>query len=245
MNWFRRPGVIHLDCFTSNSEAYTFNKINHTRYFIPEWWKNLSKYDETQVHPYGSMKSCYGLIDLFRKGVVLPLWTDLVLYLGEIGSNEFMWQYADSKSNAEIHTAGQRGTYLPETHFQHLKLESPWLFECKEDLHWMTQGITWCFDDPSLIIPQGMLNFKYQIGTNFNFFLKRKEEKQKFIMEAGQPLLQFIPMSEKKIVLHHHLVDDREMYVRSGKKRISKFRNSYVVSKKTLEKQSKCPFGFK
>jgi hypothetical protein len=247
MHFFRRPGVIHLDCFTDNIGAITYTKIEHSMKFIPDWWKQLDKIDPTNMHPTGTMKSCQGFLDLFRKGIVLPLWSDLSVLLGESGTDEVFWQFADYTGSAGIHNAGQRGTYLPEEKYQHLKLTSPWLFTCKEDLHWVLHPISWCFDNPkAVIIPEGVVNFKWQYGTNVNMFFERKPEKQRFLFEAGQPMLQFIPMSEKEIVIHNHFIEPEEMKKKIGATKIHKFRNHYNIGKKIRQaNDSKCPFGFK
>ena len=248
MIFLRRPGVIHLDCFTDRADVFTFSKVNHSKNFIPEWWKKLPKVDPITDHPYGTMKSCQGFIDLFRKGLIIPLWSDISILLGEIGSDEIFWQYADQTSSAGPHPTSQRGyEYLPGQNYQHLKLDSPWIFKTKVDLDWVVHGVTWCNYHPTtVIIPEGILNFKWQVGTNINMFLQRKPEKQKILIEANQPLLQLIPMSEKEIVIHHHLISSDEMSLIGKKHKLSKFRNTYNVSKNIrLENESKCPFGFK
>lgn len=243
----RRPGVIHLDCFTDRPDVYQFAKIDHSRKFIPEWWKELTNIDPTRLHPYPTMKTCQGFLDLFASGVMMPLWSDLSILLGEQGTREYNWQFADSASEIGTHETSQRGNYLPDIKYQHLKITSPWIFRTKQDLQWVVHSPTWCSHNPSAIIfPQGILNFKWQTGTNINFFLERKTEKQKFLLEFGYPLLQFIPMSQKKIIIHHHLVSPNEIITKFNLLKLSKFRNGYNVGKKILqEKESKCPFGFK
>jgi hypothetical protein len=247
MIFFRRPGVIHVDCFTHRPDVFTFSRIDHSRKFIPEWWKKLPKKFPEPFHPFSTLKTCQGFIDLFQKGMILPMWADISIKLGEIGSTKYAWQYSDALSELSVHNIHQRGTYLPDDKFQHMKLRSPWLVKTKQDLDWSVNGISWCHDDPFLVLfPEGVLNFKWQLGTNINFFLKREKEMRSILLEAGQPMVQFIPLSEKKIVLHHHLVDEKEIKNMQVELKLPKFRNAYSLGKKILqEKESKCPFSFK
>jgi hypothetical protein len=247
MIFFRRPGVIHVDCFTHRADVFNFSKIDHSKKFIPEWWKKLPKNHPTHEHPYATMKTCPGFVDLFQKGVILPLWSDLSIILGEIGNNNVGWQYVDQLSELAVHDAEQRGSYLPEDTFQQIKLRSPWILQTKKDLDWGVHGVSWCHADPFLMLfSEGVVNFKWQPGTNINFFLKREKEIRNILIEAGQPMLQFIPLTEKKIVLHHHLVDEKDVVKITSGLKYPKFVNGYNQGKKILEeKESKCPFGFK
>jgi hypothetical protein len=247
MLFFRRPGVIHVDCFTHRADVFNFSKIDHAKKFIPDWWKKLPKNHPTHAHPYATMKTCPGFVDLFQKGLILPLWSDLSIILGEIGNNNVGWQYVDQLSELAVHDAEQRGSYLSEDTFQQIKLRSPWILQTKKDLDWSVHGISWCHTDPfKMVFSEGIVNFKWQPGTNINFFLKRKKEVSNILLEAGQPMLQFVPLTEKKIVLHHHLVDEKEVVKITSGLKYPKFVNGYNQGKKILEeKTSKCPFGFK
>jgi hypothetical protein len=247
MIFFRRPGVIHVDCFTHRADVFNFAKIDHARKFIPEWWKKLPKHHPNHVHPYATMKTCPGFVDLFQKGIILPLWSDLSIILGETGTNVLGCQFVDEASEIVVHDVEQRGSYLPENKYQHIKLRSPWVLQTKKDLDWSAHGISWCHDDPFLMLfSEGIVNFKWQPGTNVNFFLKRELERRNILINAGQPLLQFIPLTEKKIVLHHQLVDEKEVVKITSGLKYPKFVNGYSLGKKILQqKESKCPFGFK
>jgi len=251
MFFFRRPSVIHVDCFTDRPDVYTFNKIDHSVKFLPAWWKKLPKQAKNSPdnHPFPTLKTCQGFIDLFKSGIILPLWSDLSINLvkSNDSTNETFWQFADRMSYNEVHHADQRGTFLPKEEYQHFKLLSPWHLKTKEDLNWVVTGNTWINNNLSTIFfPEGILNFKWQAQTNVNMFLKKENVNKQMLLEVGQPLLQFIPMSEKKIVLHHHLVSQSEFQSVCDSGLLHTFINGYSKGKKILqEKESKCPFGFK
>jgi hypothetical protein len=250
MHFFRRPGVIHLDCFTDRADVFALSKIDHSMKFIPDWWKSLPKsVNNTDNHLFPTLKTCQGFIDLFKNGIILPLWSDLSINLAKINHSDNLntWQFADQMSIIEIHNFQQRGNFLPKEEYQHFKILSPWHLKTKEDLNWVVTGNTWVNNDLSKIFfTEGMLNFKWQAQSNINMFCKRENKDQNILLEAGQPMLQFIPMSDKKIVLHHHLVSEYEFVNIAKSKRRFTFINGYNKGKKILQEQeSKCPFGFK
>lgn len=93
----------------------------------------------------------------------------------------------------------------------------------------------------NFVIPPGIVNYKYQHTTHINMFLSLKEKKT-FSLNAGDPMVYLLPLSEKEIVLKHHLVSMNEFnnYFRT---KIS-FLNSYRKRANIIKSKGKCPFGF-
>ena len=63
------------------------------------------------------------------------------------------------------------------------------------------------------------------------------------MLEAGQPLVMLVPLTDKEVIVKKHLIGKDEMirkYVR-----VTTFHNHYVKEKKIQQqKEKKCPFHF-
>jgi hypothetical protein len=85
----------------------------------------------------------------------------------------------------------------------------------------------------------GVLDFKYQNGTNINFFLNNTIRNQ-VLLEAGTPMLHMIPLTEKKLEIKLHLIEEIEytkMFALNNA--TPKFSGNYAEKKKL---NATCPF---
>ena len=248
-NFLKKDIIVH--CYTADAGVYNYSPIGKAIEFIPSWWKDLPKSlppTDGSLNIYPTMKTCSGFTDLFSKGFVQPLWSDLLLEIGpqsEIGVDCYRYKFSDSKSSIQHHSVLQFNNYYPSTHYQHLKILSPWELVCDEDVDFLAISPTWTYDNPEkMIVHSGILNFKYQSGVNINIFWKREVEETTHHLSVGQPLLHYIPLSDRKIQLKMHLVSLEEMQKIRQQNASTKFLNKYKYNKKTL-KQNGCPFHFK
>jgi hypothetical protein len=155
------------------------------------------------------MKSCAGFVDLYKVGVMLPMWSDLRMSVSPDGN--VVYQYSDAKSSADFHHQEQRGDFASEDQYINIKLASPWLFRTKEDISWIMIPAMYAQKDPGRYITcVGSLNFKYQSGSNINLLLPKKDVETNIEIQHGEPIVHVIPMSDKKIKVHNHLVDANE-----------------------------------
>lgn len=247
-NFFKKEIVV--DCYTSRADVFNFSPIQKANKHLPSWWKALPKTVQKPDNPalqVSTMKHCAGFTDLFSKGFMLPLWSDLSLTIGgqrEDSSHQYRYQFADGESYIDHHAEFEWGGTYPLTHYQHLKMLSPWRIVCNEDINFLVLQPTWTIKNPEeMFIPPGMLNFKYQCGTNINMFYKRKPEDTVYMLEHGQPLLHFVPLTERKIKLQLHLVSEETLKRIASIGRANTFINKYKNNKRIL-KESKCPFNF-
>lgn len=241
MLFFSNRSNLHLDCFTKRQEVFDYAKIESATNFLPKWWKDLPKTRITDNFlPLPTMKTCVGMVDYYKLGLIYPLWSDISFLVGSKTEPNFKWNFADGISDADIHPTFQRGGYLPPEEYQHVKLYSPWLLTCKEDLNWSMTQPTWNFDALGQIhIVPGLMNFNYIPQPNINIFLRRGDESYSFLIKHGQPMMHILPMSNKKIVLHHHLVDEKEYAKINYKVPRLSFNNNF---RKFLNIKNKCPF---
>jgi hypothetical protein len=252
--FFRKNSPIVLNCYTHRQELIDAFPVSHTQKHIPKWWKNLPKTGTSkngEIHS-PTMRTCTGFVDYYTNGFTIPLWTDLLFTVNEKAkslSDGVSWQNADDTTRFDVHPAYQRGSYLPEDKYQHLKLLSPWLIECKEDVKFVQTGNTWAFDDPAeVLIPPAILGYNYQASSHINMFLVYSQELKKIYIPAGTAMVNIVPMSDRPLVIKHHLLSKQDF---ESKERALNYKPSFLGSvgkmmkfKKEASTKSKCPFGF-
>jgi len=251
--WIRNKldGPVYLDCYTSNPNAYKAARISSAINHLPSWWKRLLPTVERPVmnellkfkRPGSTMRHCTGLTDMFKKSFCIPLWSDLIIHLEPAMQEGYAWKFADGRSKLTEHPAFQRGDFMPPEHFQHLKLDSPWYLHCDENINFLFFDPFWpSYEGEEVaIIPPGLLNFQYQSGTNINMFIRKLENESRTVdLKLNTPLVFITPLTERKVVLRHHLVSQEyaTMYVNRP---VAAFNDSYVKGKKAqieTEKQA-------
>ena len=235
--FFFKKKQLHIDFFTCRSEVYEYAPIDQANKFIPRWWKDLPK------HPNNStdfnMRYCSGFNDLYKSGLIIPLWSDLNIVIGPTHAS---YQYSDRTSTADFHPTEQRGEFAPDS--LHMKLNSPWIAKCSEDIRWISIGTQ--YNQQSLsdyALANGILEFKYQSGLNVNLMFARHAADRTSFIEHGTPLMQLIPLDERRVVHHNHLVSIDEM-IRLERKsaRITFQAKYYKVLQLAKNKEEKCPF---
>jgi len=252
MIFFFKPSTIQLDCFTHRPDVYRFFPIVKGNKCFPNWWKNLKNpyFDFETMKIKANMKSCSGFLDFYMNSICIKFWSDLAIEMKNTNDIEFKWQFGDFQTQLQTHTNDQFPNYLDGGEHIQIKFWSPWLFKCKKDINWVWVGNSWEENfNNEMNIPPGVLNFKHQHATHVQLFLKCEKNKvtRKFF-KSNTPLVNIFPMSEKKIIVHNHLIDQGE-YKKMQSSQVSAlgfFTKKYFQGLKlTKEKESKCPFGFK
>jgi hypothetical protein len=249
-DFFIKKKEIVLDCFTYVPHAYDYAKIDQAVKYFPDWWKSTPKLLDSGS---ATIKNCVGLIDYYKKGIVIPSWFALEVNVFEHGNSEwFSWESSN-------HSVATNESHVPEQFYnftgdqgKNLKITSPWAFKTKEDIYFTWSQPTWSHRSLLQYITAlpAVVNFKYQHSTNLNFFVINKHEVQKFTIPPIEPLIILHPMTEKTVSIKNHLVSKEEWDRIFGLDRFVFNRNSldtlnfYKKRKKLHQKldQSKCPF---
>jgi hypothetical protein len=241
MFFFPKKKIV-VDCLTSNalaSELYCPDKAVN---FYPDWWKTLDgsfKNPKNGFTDVATMKTCMGFTDYYQNAFILPLWSDLKIKVDN--ENNFRWQFSDQKSSAITHELEQRKGFIEN--YNHLKLDSPWLFKSKSDVYFSVTQPIWNFtDSPQVIIPPALLEFKYQNITNINMFFPKTEKE--YLFEAGHPMMAFTPCTENQVEFKTHLVDYQEFVKHYDLQNQVYFVNKYRKIKSKYTSLNKCPFNF-
>ena len=243
--WFKRTKIM-VDVLTSIPGVHRLYPIDKGTNKFPSWFKKMpATYPEVNKHgiliKHPTIKTCSGVLDLYRNSFSIPLWSDLIINTNADGS--WAYQYsADQSPEIVQHSSRQ----LPEINsYIHLKLASPWLITEKT-------GVNFYFTDSFYNkmdrwndyknVP-AIVNYKYQHTSNINMFVPKVAST--ISIDAGTPIATLIPLTEKDVVIKSHLISAEEWNrLNSSTSYTQSFTNFYEKRKKIIDKQSKCPMAF-
>lgn len=245
MFWKKKKEIV-LHCYTDRSEVYNYFPIVEAKRKIPEWFKKIPvpafKNIEDNNFQTLNLKQCVGFLEYYKKGFMLPLWSDLALNIGARNSLDYSWQYSDGCSNIDLHDPQQTNNNFDPLLYQHLKLISPWQFRCDEDISFLAIEPGWQFDVLGTArILSGVVDFKYQSATHVNIFCTREEKESRLMWKAGMPLYHYIPLTDRKITLKTHLVS-HEHYSRIANMCCPITFTRHYEERKKILRTSGCPY---
>jgi hypothetical protein len=247
-HFFHRTPDINLDCFTASNATYMTTPIVKASKAFPDWWLKLKPYTPTFHHtpenPHHlsrekemTARDCYSIRELYKKGIILENWCDISFRLE---NGYFNYWYAANSDKPETHPREQLGEGFPNYH--HIKLVSPWAFREKTGAKFLWLGAEWSLDKLEIKVLPGVINFDIisQVNVNMMFPIRNGT----FMIPIGNPLVQLVPLSEKNLKVHNHLVTQEEF----NKLSLSSNKPSFFGSRKTIQlrKRNKergtCPF---
>lgn len=255
---FRRSSTIDVDCFTSNNYAYKFTPVVKASKAKPEWYDKVenikpsttTKWPQYHINDLGcidfdwkpslrTVKSCPGFHELYSKGFILENWCDFVVNVNEKG---ITYHYSNGKRPI-LHSNEQVSPGFSNFHI--LKLNSPWIIQTKEDVPFIALSAQWSLEKFDFHILPGIVNFYHQTGSNV-FLTIKKDIDDQFLIPMGQPLMQFIPLTDKKIKIHNHIVSEDELATKTYNVTGTSmgWRRTKALIKRNDGRKSKCPFGF-
>jgi hypothetical protein len=118
---FKKPSKIYVDCFTEIEDLPILFPVLNAADRLPTYWKNLATTCPHEGVQRGTMKTCPGVSDLYRTGMILQTWCDTHI---DTGNNKLEWMPPGA---GESHDPKQWGDSF-KNHY-HLKLISPWRFK--------------------------------------------------------------------------------------------------------------------
>jgi len=248
MFFFIKPSVIHLDCFTQDERVHKFYPVAPATQFIPEWWRQLPKTYKSKEMWWGSatMKSCPGFTEYYRNSITIPMWSDVIIEV--FGQDQgYRWQFADHKTHAVPHDEAQFKNFIDLKDYAQIKINNPWYFKTKKSVKWMWNFPIWNYSTPdSIMLLPGVTDFRYSYTTNLNLVVNKSKERQ-IVINEGIPIVNFIPLSDKRVKIHNHLISSTEYSNFTSSINLdARFLNSYRKNIQDIDKLSgsKCPFGF-
>lgn len=242
MFFFFRTPKIYVDLLTTDPSVYKYSRPDYAVKFIPEWLKNTKGLLTDGISPLPTIKRCPGLLDMYKRGIIKPMWHDLAIQINS-ESKTYNWESAPGyPPSISDHVIKQWETFVSPNKYAHMKLNSPWLIRTKKSLFWQTMPCYWNdrMQDNYHIVP-GILDTKYVNNMNINMFLKY-EPSRKFMIPINTPIDHYMPLTESKIKIKHHLISEQEYYkIETYKAMFTGQYNSKVADDR---KKSKCPFSF-
>lgn len=258
-SFFHRTPRIHVDCFTADNTAYKFAPIVTANKAKPEWFEKItppqpsntkSKFysiDENGMIGFNkdpslrTLRSCPGFLELYKRGFIIESWCDMAFNVEE---DNISYHYSNGKAII-MHKPGQIDPGFKEHYL--LKLNSPWHITSKESLPCAVVGAEWSLEDYNFKVLPGMVDYQYHTSTNA-FITIRKNVKDQFFVPIGQPLLHFIPLTDKKVIIHNHIVTEEELQTKiyNVTGTTGGWRKTFQLVRRNQkrEKEGKCPFGF-
>jgi hypothetical protein len=243
---FFKPKTIVVDCFTDDAGIHEFYPISRVNEALPDWWKKLDSLVDI-AEPSGivvarsTLKRCDGFTSLYKRGAVLPMWSDLKIVSSDLSYSFTFAKTSHTKQDApiEFHDRWQYGeTFNSQLH---MKLLSPWFLKENTGCEFMLSSMTWNNHDhwTNFTILPGVVDYRYQHATHINCFLETNKE---ILIEAGTPMYQIIPLTDSKVVFKNHLVDSNELE-KIKQRDYRSFFGGYKKLKNIKKNSSGCPFS--
>lgn len=231
-----------VDCFTSNMNAFELFPIQQSIKFVPEWWKNAPKeYEVRELFPVSTIKRCPAIIEQYKHGLIIPLWSDLAI--AARGGDNWEIKFSNPNTSIEPHDSKQWSSFADPNKYKHFKLMSPWALQTKEEIYWQYSKPVWSFPvNSNLFIAPGIIDFKTQHSTHVNLLMPL-EARPPYVINAGQPIAQLMPLSDREVDIRLHLISEDEYKARHT----SRFTHSFVkgyMRTNAIKKEKKCPFHF-
>jgi hypothetical protein len=206
---------IILDCFTNDTIAYDYAKIQYGYQTMPQWWKEMPQSVEGRGgEDLPTIKACRAFRKHYERAIVMPLWGDLQLKLTSDTDGPHLYEW--SCANENFNTDSSHNDFGFEGYTQsdgfNIKFSSPWLFKSKSKIEYVVTQPTWSNREltDNLVLLPGVVDFKYQFNTNINFFCRKPEESIKIDIPAQTPMVMYYPLTEDKVIIKNHLVDNSE-----------------------------------
>ena len=256
-SFFHRTPKIYVDCFTADASVHKYTPVVNAMKAMPDWYESVlkmqksnTKWPQYKLDERGNIdfnvtqsnrtvRSCPGFLDLYKRGFIIENWCDLAFNVTETGMS---YHYSNGESPI-VHKSEQISPGFKDHYV--IKLKTPWLVTTKESMPFVLLGTEWSLEDYDFKMLPGMVNFYYQSVTNA-FIVIKKGKADQFMIPMGKPLVQFIPLSEKKVVVKSHVITHAEMETKRYNivGTTMGWRRTFSLVKRNDEREKKCPFGF-
>lgn len=230
---------VTLDFFINMEKWANLYSPKKAHSYLPEWWKNLpASYDDMNEFtnrsvPRSTMKFCSGFKDLYSSGFIIPMWSDLII---DVSKENYFYVFADKNSSSQEHSSNQHGNSF--NNFYHMKIISPWLAVEKSGIKFAFIEPTWSWLKVSSYIKilPAIVSYDLQSGTHINMFLEKRSEEYRVQINAGDPIVHLLPLTDKKVKIKTHLVNDVEHKLIAQRNSPSKFIGGFEIYKKFMRK---------
>lgn len=228
-----KPRSINVDLFTSHAMAYNHAPIKEASEFYPAWWKALPKDQKVSTGgqnsvnvPAANMRSCAGFVDLYRFGFILPLWADIAVTVKANG--QYGWLCVDEDTKGRAHPPQQAGSLFQDARVGSMKVQSPWLASTKESVYWHLSNPSWNQKvQTDWLVPPANVDFSKSEATELQMLLRNAHIPRDFVIPFATPMVHYLPLDNRPIKLHLHLIGEDEYAQRKRGHNMVSFVQSY------------------
>jgi hypothetical protein len=218
LNLFSRRKSVRLNAFTSTPRLAEVLPPLQLSDSLPDWWQKTAAFARLPPAvpaPFSripTIKHCYGLQQLFKYGIGLPLWHDVNIGIeadGKVlswGRNRKLSRPGDSHPIEQYSEAFSGNV-------QHYKFTSPWLFVCEAAVPFVWAHPTYHQKDPFKFQTMiGIAEYRHQHSTHVNVLLpKVPGQRTERTFAAGEMLVYLLPITDANVAVMAHEVTDQEM----------------------------------
>ena len=221
-----------------------FAPVKPAKFFLPQWFKDMSDYIEQDAHGQhgekgyfgnkgdtakkwsaGTVKRCPAIVDLITEGFIIPMWADFKV---QRNMDYLEW---DNKSmpiyGIEFHGREQiKGWDLKKTDFpEGVKFINPWRIYTPKGYSVMFLSPTYQFEKRFTVLP-GIVETDSYHHINFPSIWHTTKDA---IIERGTPFIQVIPFKRDDwdIGVSQMTETDIENDAREKSELNTKFKNGY------------------
>lgn len=212
----KKKDTIVVNAYTDRKDQYDAYQPMLARKFLPDWWKKLPQHRETDMPGYDTMpvatlKTCPAINGILKEGIIFPAWCELHAKV-DAGGNRFFHAVPDYIQMVE-HDRRDFEHHKPG--LAHIKITSPWTLVEETGVQWVWMKPDWHHDNPlSYWTVPGLIEYKYQHACLNNIFIPHDTQ---LTIPAGLPWLQLVPMSDKPVEIHCHLISsEKQNQLNSG-----------------------------
>ena len=189
------------DRFKTLGEIYPIQLASK---MMPDWWKELSEYDEDLTSQFNfTAKKCPGIFDFLRSGYIVPAWSEL-RFTYDKNRQDIQWLGASALADVGRPFVAHDDKQIKGCPVNHhgapkiLKLISPWMINVPKGYSVMFLEPTYSKNNDYTVFP-GRLDADIDLIENreINIFIKLNVTDKEVIIEAGTPLIQIIPFKRE------------------------------------------------
>lgn len=207
-----KPIEIIVFCLSSKRYALEFAPVKPAKEVFPQWWKDTESgsFDWNTFSRKNTTKSCVGIINQISTGLIFPMWCDLAVRWNNEG---FEYSYADEVSKATGHNLinTEAPNFLPDHHI--MKIISPWFVKSKVKLQYMFPYYHHLTPPNFNITPGIVTPIKGYSAANIFLTFKKSNQVQNLMIKNNTPIMQAIPLTDKKVVYRIEEMSERESLI--------------------------------
>ncbi len=165
------------------------------KYFIPEWFKNISPKE------IGTVKDCPSFPDYFSQGYIIPMWADIKM---NSDKEAWSWESTVKEANWDIHGPNQFLNHAKvkfngsETQFV-FKADSPWLIITPPGWSVLQLPLFYHFNQEWSVLP-GVIDtdIHHEVNQQVLYHGNGKD----VIIKSGDPFVLYIPFKRSDKLKH-------------------------------------------